>query len=57
MIADTSSIAGYTIFREEPNDAAPDLSKQPLAHPLGKLRLLLAPPSGTVNSVLTPTVL
>lgn len=37
MIADTSSIAGYTIFREEPNDAAPDLSKQPLAHPLGKL--------------------
>jgi primary-amine oxidase len=45
MIADTSSIAGYTIFREEPNDAAPDLSKQPLAHPLGKLRLLLAPPS------------
>ncbi|KAK7221805.1 hypothetical protein V2G26_009808 [Clonostachys chloroleuca] len=39
MIADTSSIAGYTIFREEPNDAAPDLSKQPLAHPLDQLSI------------------
>lgn len=35
MIADTSSIAGYTIFREEPNDAVPDLSKQRSVHPLG----------------------
>ncbi|VUC26242.1 unnamed protein product [Clonostachys rosea] len=39
MIADTSSIAGYTIFREEPNDAVPDLSKQPLAHPLDQLSI------------------
>lgn len=37
MIADTSSIAGYTIFREEPNDAAPDLSNSQHLHPLGML--------------------
>jgi len=36
MIPDTSSIAGYTIFREEPNDAAPDLSSIEHTHPLGK---------------------
>jgi len=39
MFADTSSIAGYTIFREEPNDAAPDLSKQRSVHPLDQLSI------------------
>ena len=39
MIADTSSIAGYTVYREEPNDAAPDLSKQHTVHPLGTFYL------------------
>ncbi|KAH8838205.1 hypothetical protein MCOR27_000463 [Pyricularia oryzae] len=37
MIPDTSSIAGYTIFREEANDAAPDLTKQAPVHPLDPL--------------------
>lgn len=41
MIADTSSIAGYTILREEPSDVAPDLSKQRPAHPLGKYRKMI----------------
>lgn len=40
MIADTSSIAGYTIFREEPNDAAPDLSNSQNSHPLGEFESL-----------------
>lgn len=35
MIADTSSIAGYTIFREEPSDTVPNLSTQHRVHPLG----------------------
>ncbi|KAH6886187.1 copper amine oxidase [Thelonectria olida] len=39
MIADTSSIAGYTVYREEPNDAAPDLSKQHTVHPLDPLSI------------------
>ncbi|UPK91440.1 hypothetical protein LCI18_002375 [Fusarium solani-melongenae] len=39
MIADTSSIAGYTIFREEPNDAAPDLSNSQNSHPLDPLSI------------------
>ncbi|KAJ0122494.1 primary-amine oxidase [Diaporthe amygdali] len=39
MIADTSSIAGYTILREEPSDAAPDLPTQCLAHPLDQLSI------------------
>ncbi|KAK2598263.1 hypothetical protein N8I77_011687 [Diaporthe amygdali] len=39
MIADTSSIAGYTILREEPSDAAPDLPTQRLAHPLDQLSI------------------
>ncbi|KAF9881752.1 peroxisomal copper amine oxidase [Colletotrichum karsti] len=39
MIADTSSIAGYTIFREGPNDAVPDLSTQGLVHPLDQLSI------------------
>ncbi|KAH7361887.1 peroxisomal copper amine oxidase [Plectosphaerella cucumerina] len=39
MIADTSSIAGYTIFREEANDAAPDLSKARSVHPLDQLSI------------------
>ncbi|KAJ3500864.1 hypothetical protein NM208_g17055 [Fusarium decemcellulare] len=41
----TSSIAGYTIYREEPNDAAPDLSNSQNLHPLGEFSLsaFLAP--------------
>ena len=39
MFTDTSSIAGYTIFREEPSDAAPDLSKQRSVHPLDQLSI------------------
>ncbi|KAG6355229.1 hypothetical protein INS49_004310 [Diaporthe citri] len=39
MIADTSSIAGYTILREELSDAAPDLSTQRPAHPLDQLSI------------------
>ncbi|POS79322.1 primary-amine oxidase [Diaporthe helianthi] len=39
MIADTSSIAGYTILREEPSDVAPDLSTQRPAHPLDQLSI------------------
>lgn len=38
MIVDTSSIAGYTIFREEASDAAPDLSKARSVHPLGEIQ-------------------
>jgi primary-amine oxidase len=40
MIPDTSSIAGYTIFRDEPNDAAPDLTQIEYTHPLGNWPLL-----------------
>lgn len=43
MIPDTSSIAGYTIFREEPNDPAPDLSSIEHTHPLGKSQSRLNP--------------
>ncbi|KAG7102729.1 Peroxisomal primary amine oxidase like protein [Verticillium longisporum] len=39
MIVDTSSIAGYTIFREEASDAAPDLSKARSVHPLDQLSI------------------
>jgi primary-amine oxidase len=39
MIADTSSIAGYTIYRDEPSDAAPDLRKEPSHHPLDQLSI------------------
>ncbi|KAK1849474.1 peroxisomal copper amine oxidase [Colletotrichum chrysophilum] len=39
MFADTSSIAGYTIFREDPNDAAPDVSSQSSSHPLDQLSI------------------
>lgn len=39
MIADTSSIAGYTIFREEASDAAPDLSRSRSTHPLDQLSI------------------
>ncbi|KAF4122237.1 primary-amine oxidase [Geosmithia morbida] len=37
MIPDSSSIAGYTIFRKEPNDPVPDLSRQRQVHPLDQL--------------------
>ncbi|KAH7129847.1 copper amine oxidase [Dactylonectria estremocensis] len=39
MIQDTSSIAGYTVYREEPSDAAPDLSKSQAVHPLDQLSI------------------
>ncbi|KPM41374.1 Peroxisomal primary amine oxidase [Neonectria ditissima] len=39
MIQDTSSIAGYTVYREEPSDAAPDLSKNHSVHPLDPLSI------------------
>ncbi|KAF5024834.1 hypothetical protein F66182_3073 [Fusarium sp. NRRL 66182] len=37
MIEDTTSVAGYTIYREEPDDAAPDLSNSQNLHPLDPL--------------------
>ncbi|KAM0334154.1 hypothetical protein ACHAQA_001174 [Verticillium albo-atrum] len=39
MIVDTSSIAGYTIFREEASDAAPNLPKAHSVHPLDQLSI------------------
>ncbi|KAF7559401.1 hypothetical protein G7046_g4761 [Stylonectria norvegica] len=39
MIQDTCSIPGYTVFREEASDAAPEQSKQHSVHPLDQLSI------------------
>ncbi|KAF6815515.1 primary-amine oxidase [Colletotrichum plurivorum] len=39
MIEDISSLAGYTVFREESTDGVPDLSKQTPGHPLDPLSI------------------
>ncbi|KAF6800217.1 primary-amine oxidase [Colletotrichum sojae] len=39
MIEDNSSLAGYTVFREESTDGVPDLSKQTPGHPLDPLSI------------------
>ncbi|KAF2014192.1 hypothetical protein BU24DRAFT_441798 [Aaosphaeria arxii CBS 175.79] len=58
MIADTSSIAGYTIYREEANDAAPDLSKARLAHPLDQLSIEeIRVASGLIRQYASPKTL
>jgi hypothetical protein len=40
MIEDTQTVAGYTILRDEPHDAAPDLSNSQHLHPLGMFSTL-----------------
>ncbi|GJC77172.1 peroxisomal primary amine oxidase [Colletotrichum liriopes] len=37
MIEDNTSLAGYTVFREEPNDVVPDLRKESSVHPLAEV--------------------
>ncbi|GKT50428.1 peroxisomal primary amine oxidase [Colletotrichum spaethianum] len=39
MIEDDTSLAGYTVFREEPNEGTPDLSEYASIHPLDPLSI------------------